>query len=294
MLNIQRYRLRASSCPDIYRNSMTTIAKEKTAWYQGIDEFKTLLVSILDLSYFRDIHFLLFAVSNFLLYTWYDVPYVYLTDNATEMGFSPSQSSMLISIIGIVNMVGEIVLGWMGDRKSVNANFTYAVCMGLCGLVTALVPLFSDYIALSVLAGAFGLFIAANYSLTSIILVELITLERFTNAYGLLLLVQGVANLVGPPLAGWISDITENYNLSFYLAGLFISLSGLLLLVLPAIGKYKKFNQRRSSKPKNTAFDCYGMNNLTQLSAGNKPNGTTVLLTDCFVQEKLIKEGASV
>lgn len=52
------------------------------------------------------------------------------------------------------------------------------------------------------IAGLFGLFIAANYALTSIILVELISLERFTNAYGLLLLVQGVANLVGPPLAG--------------------------------------------------------------------------------------------
>ncbi|XP_029736069.1 uncharacterized protein LOC109424102 [Aedes albopictus] len=295
MLNIQRYRLRASSCPDIYRNSMTTIAKEKTAWYQGIDEFKTLLVSILDLSYFRDIRFLLFAISNFLLYTWYDVPYVYLTDNATEMGFTASQSSMLISIIGIVNMVGEIVLGWMGDRKSVNANFTYAVCMGLCGLVTALVPLFTDYTALSFLAGAFGLFIAANYSLTSIILVELITLERFTNAYGLLLLVQGVANLVGPPLAGWISDIMESYNLSFYLAGMFIALSGLLLLVLPAIGKYKKYNQRRVSKEKSAGFDGYGMNNLTLTTAGTKSNGAAVLLTaDCFAQEKLIKEGASV
>ena len=32
MLNINRYRLRASSCPDIYRNSMTTIAiEEETA-----------------------------------------------------------------------------------------------------------------------------------------------------------------------------------------------------------------------------------------------------------------------
>lgn len=29
MLNIHRYRLRASSCPDIYRNSMVTIAEEK-------------------------------------------------------------------------------------------------------------------------------------------------------------------------------------------------------------------------------------------------------------------------
>lgn len=46
---------------------------------------------------------------------------------------------------------------------------------------------------LSILSGLFGLFIAANYALTSIILVELISLERFTNAYGLLLLVQGIA-----------------------------------------------------------------------------------------------------
>jgi hypothetical protein len=52
------------------------------------------------------------------------------------------------------------------------------------------------------ISGFFGLFVAANYSLTSIILVEITTIERFTNAYGLLLLVQGIANLVGPPLAG--------------------------------------------------------------------------------------------
>lgn len=167
--------------------------------------------------------------------------------------------------------------------------------MGLCGLVTALVPLFTDYTALSILAGAFGLFIAANYSLTSIILVELITLEKFTNAYGLLLLVQGVANLVGPPLAGWISDLMESYNLSFYLAGLFIALSGLLLLILPAIGEYKKYNQRRVSKEKGGGFDGYGMNNLTLTTAGTKANGAAVLLTaDCFAKDKLIKEGASV
>lgn len=74
--------------------------------------------------------------------------------------------------------------------------------MGLCGAVTALVPLMKTYTSLGVISGAFGLFIAANYSLTSIILVEIITIERFTNAYGLLLLVQGIANLGGPPLAG--------------------------------------------------------------------------------------------
>lgn len=110
MLNINRYRLRASSCPDIYRNSMTTIAKEKFRWGQGFQDFKILLRDMLDFSYFADIRFVLFALSNFLLYTWYDVPYVYLADNAIENGFSESDASYLISLIGIVNMFGEVFI----------------------------------------------------------------------------------------------------------------------------------------------------------------------------------------
>lgn len=97
----------------------------------------------------------------------------------------------------------QIFLGWAGDRTWVNASIVYALCIAICGALTSLIPLVvTKYYALCAVAGSFGLFISANYSLTSIILVELISLERFTNAYGLLLLVQGLANLMGPPLAG--------------------------------------------------------------------------------------------
>lgn len=98
---------------------------------------------------------------------------------------------------------------------------------------------------LSILSGLFGLFIAANYALTSIILVELISLERFTNAYGLLLLVQGIANLIGPPLAGWITDLTQHYHFAFYLAGLFIIISGFMMMLLPVRGKIRKYRAFR-------------------------------------------------
>ncbi|XP_014487215.1 PREDICTED: uncharacterized protein LOC106751007 [Dinoponera quadriceps] len=261
MLNINRYRLRASSCPDIYRDSMTTIAKTKLAWHNGLWEFWDLIVDMLDFSYFANSRYLLFAISNFLLHTWYDVPYVYLTDNAIEVGFSETDASILISVIGITNMCGEIFLGWAGDRAWVDASIVYGVCMVLCGAATALIPVVvSDYYTLCAISGAFGLFIAANYSLTSIILVELITLERFTSAYGLLLLVQGVANLMGPPLAGWLYDITGTYDLSFYLAGFFIALSGIMLLVMPLFGLYRRY--RDGSKEETTDKEFTAINNV--------------------------------
>ncbi|CAH0723088.1 unnamed protein product, partial [Brenthis ino] len=242
MLNINRYRLRASSCPNIFRNSMTTIAKEKVQWYAGLWDFWDLAVDMLDFSHFRNPAFLVFAISNFLLYMWYDVPYVYIADNGMSMGFNESQSSMLISIIGILNMFGEILLGWVGDWQCVNPSLVYAGCMVLCGIVTLIMPLLTTYLGLAAASGAFGAFIAANYSLTSIILVEQITLEKFTNAYGLLLLMQGLANLVGPPLAGWVYDITNSYDLSFYLAGVFIGASGIILFMLPLYNCIKRKN----------------------------------------------------
>lgn len=64
----------------------------------------------MDLSYFADIRFLLFALSNFFLYFWYDVPYVYLADYAVGLQINKKDASMLISSIGIVNMFGEVRL----------------------------------------------------------------------------------------------------------------------------------------------------------------------------------------
>lgn len=108
----------------------------------------------------------------------------------------------------------------------------YAICMLACGTATAIVPFLSSYSALGAMAGIFGFAISANYSLTSPILVELVSLEQFSNAYGLLLLVQGISNLVGPPFAGYLYDVTKRWHYSFGLSGLCIALSGKIELTI--------------------------------------------------------------
>lgn len=54
----------------------------------------------------------------------------------------------------------------------------------------------------------FGITFASSFSFTPIILVRLVDLDDFTCAYGLVLLVQGVGNLVGPPISGILYELT--------------------------------------------------------------------------------------
>ena len=111
---------------------------------------------------------------------------------------------------------------------------TYTWCLIACGIATILMSVLTHhYVFLMITSAAFGLFFASNFSFTPVMLVELIPLERFTTAYGLSLLCQGIGNLVGPPLAGWIFDVTGSWDLSFLMAGGCIILAGLLMGIIP-------------------------------------------------------------
>ena len=53
-----------------------------------------------------------------------------------------------------------------------------------------------------VYAFIFGFTTGAYVGLTSVITVDLFGLDKLTNAFGMLLLFQGIASFIGPPLAG--------------------------------------------------------------------------------------------
>lgn len=75
-----------------------------------------------------------------------------------------------------------------------------------------------DFTTFALYSVAFGFTIGAYVGLTSVILVDLLGLEKLTNAFGLLLLFQGIASLVGPPFAGKILFCFTSKNLDKYSA----------------------------------------------------------------------------
>lgn len=77
--------------------------------------------------------------------------------------------------------------------------------------------------------------LAGYISLTSIILVDLLGLDKLTNAFGLLILFRGAAAIVGSPLAGAVYDATNSYDIPFFMAAAFFGISTITSFMAPAM-----------------------------------------------------------
>ncbi|KAG5889291.1 hypothetical protein JTB14_031938 [Gonioctena quinquepunctata] len=240
MLNIHKYKVKASSCPDIYKNSMVTLFDAEEPWYV---ELLDILKDLTNFSLFLDLHFFLLSLSTMILCIWFVVPYFYLAEHMSRHGYTEGDASCVISVIGITNTIGMVFLGIAGDR--LNVAKSYAVSLILCGVsIGAMVFFTLNYILLVISGGFFGLFFASTMSLTPSLLAELVSLDDFTMAYGLLLLSQGVGSLIGPPLAGWIFDMTNSWQQSFYQATFWIIISGILIGIIPFTTNRKLFSSK--------------------------------------------------
>lgn len=105
-----------------------------------------------------------------------------------------------------------------------------------------------DFPSLVVYSVVFGFTIGAYVGLTSVILVDLLGLEKLTNAFGLLLLFQGIATFIGPPIVGSLYDASQSYTPGFLFAGIMIALSGVILFCIPSLQKYYA---QRQMQPEN-------------------------------------------
>ncbi|XP_077513555.1 monocarboxylate transporter 12-B-like [Amblyomma americanum] len=197
-------------------------------------EVEAALREMVNFGLLRSPVFLLFAASNLFTSVGFNVPYVYTKDRAVEDLQVPEETaSLLLSCIGLSNTLGRVLLGYLSDKSCVNRLWLYNANLTVCGLATAFSYAARNGVSMAVYCVIFGATSGAFVSLTSVILVDILGLERLTNAFGLLLLFEGVACLVGPPVTGWLYDYTGSYDPGFFLSGAMIAFGGVMLFLIP-------------------------------------------------------------
>jgi len=163
--------------------------------------------------------FVLIVLANIVGMLGFYIPYVLAVSRAVTVGIDKGQAAFLLSIIGIANTIGRVVIGAISDHPKINALWVHNFTLAVTGIIQFFVPLCTTYATLCVYAAIFGLFAAAYISLTSIILCDILGLERLTNAFGLLTLARGISSTAGPPVAGKLVDTTGSFDAAFYMSG---------------------------------------------------------------------------
>ncbi|UYV78759.1 Mct1 [Cordylochernes scorpioides] len=200
-----------------------------------------------DLALLTDVVFLLFGLSNFFTNIGFNVPYVYTKHRVQKLGVEEDQAGLLLSAIGISNTVGRVLLGYLSDQPWVNRLWLYNTSLVVNGLATAFSNYCVTYNSMVAYSMAFGFTAGAYVSLTSVILVDLLGLDKLTNAFGLLLVFEGLACLIGPPITGWLYDITGSYDPGFVVSGVMIAISGFMLYCIPCLERWRKDKDAKTS-----------------------------------------------
>ncbi|ESN94057.1 hypothetical protein HELRODRAFT_193822 [Helobdella robusta] len=239
--------------PDMraYVNSVTDIPRAVSPSPEGgpCAPLLDVLRKMFDFTLLASPTFIAIALSGVFGFMGFYSPFVYLTDYAQiSVSEHPERANWLISTIGLSNTVSRILAGWLADRPWADSTLIHNMALILAGLATCSLTFFSNMVAFYAYAITFGFSIAAFIALRSIVICDLLGVQRLTNAFGIVALFQGIALLLGTPVSGAIYDCTGSYKLSFIVSGIMMVLGGVLCLPVRKINRWE-IRRNKSREP---------------------------------------------
>ncbi|XP_061730928.1 monocarboxylate transporter 2-like isoform X2 [Nerophis ophidion] len=207
---------------------------------------------LLDLSFFKDRGFVIYLIGNILFIFGAYAPIVFLSAYAVSQGVDQYSAAYLLSIMGFVDMFVRPGTGLIANSKWIRPRVQYffSFAMVFNGTCHLLCPLIKSYTFLVVYAVFFGLGFGMVFALIFECLMDLMGNERFPSAVGLVTIIECFPMLLGPPTAGFLVDIFEDYKYLFFMCGAVIVTGGLFLFVMNFYNYHMIEKQRRQLNPK--------------------------------------------
>ncbi|KAK2815444.1 hypothetical protein Q5P01_025911 [Channa striata] len=186
---------------------------------------------LLDFSVFMDRGFVIYAVAASIMVLGLFVPPVFVVNYAKGLGYEDTTSALLLTILGFVDMFARPLSGILAGMKCVRPRSVYLFSFAMIfnGFTDLIGSQANDYAGLVVFCIFFGMSYGMVGALQFEVLMTIVGTEKFSSAIGLVLLMEAIAVLVGPPGAGRLLDATHQYMHVFLLAGCEVTLSALVL-----------------------------------------------------------------
>ncbi|XP_054464287.1 monocarboxylate transporter 4-like [Anoplopoma fimbria] len=198
---------------------------------EGKEKEKKPKAKLLDFSVFKDCGFVIYTVSASIMVLGLFVPPVFIVSYAKELGNEDTKSALLLTILGFIDIFARPTCGVIAGLKWVRPRCVYLFSFAILfnGITDLVGSQAKDYTSLVVFCIFFGISYGMVGALQFEVLMTIVGTKKFSSAIGLVLLMEAVAVLVGPPGAGRLLDATKNYMWVFLLAGSEVVLAAIVL-----------------------------------------------------------------
>ncbi|XP_070157719.1 monocarboxylate transporter 12 [Polyergus mexicanus] len=199
-------------------------------------------IRFFDLSVLKDPIYLVILISNTTSAISNTNFMILLPSYAIAEGFDKHSSALLLSIVSALDLVGRISGASLSDIDFVPKYYYFVGGLGTSGIALALLPMATSYAMLSFFCGLFGLSSGMYIGITTVILADMLGTEKLSSSYGISLFVNGVLQLVGPPVCGVIFENVLSYKPIFLAFGIILILGTALWAAVPIIKRNSKKN----------------------------------------------------
>lgn len=193
-----------------------------------------------DFSLLKDPVYLVILISNSTNAVSYTNFVILLPAYAISLGFDNWDASLLLSIVSMLDLVGRIGGATLSDIKFMPKHWYFVGGLLASGISLAILPTSNAYTMLSIYCAFFGLASGVYVGITAVIMADMLGTEKLTSSYGISLFVNGVIQLVGPPICGIIFGQIGSYGPIFSILGIILVFGASLWGFMPFIRRRQK------------------------------------------------------
>lgn len=194
----------------------------------------------LDFSLFFDPVYLVILISNATSSISYTNFLIFLPSYGIAQGIPNHLAPYLISIFSLFDLVGRMGASILSDYGFVPKSTYFVGGLLISGVALIAVPWATTMLSISCVCAAFGISSGSVIGVTAIVMSDYLGRQKLTSSYGISLFVNGILQLIGPPLCALLLGESENYILLFVLLGLFIILGTSPWALMPCILSRKR------------------------------------------------------
>ncbi len=138
----------------------------------------------------------------------------------TDKGVSAEIAASAIATIGLFNMAGIWISGWLGGKFRMKYLLSY-IYLGRAVIIFAFISLPISEISILIFAASIGLLWLATVPLTSGIVARVFGTRYMATLYGIVFMSHQIGSFIGVWLGGHLYDTTGSYQIAWWVAIMF-------------------------------------------------------------------------